>query len=68
MADRKQFFGELTTDPELQRALEASRGTIVSEAELREQRISFAFGNAPANATDITKDSVCQASEHIRLR
>ena len=68
MADRKQFFGEVVTDPELQKALEASRNTTVSEEELRQQRISFAFGNAPASATDITKDSVYHASEHIRLK
>jgi hypothetical protein len=66
MADRKQFFGEITTDPELLRLLEGSRQTLVTEEELREQRISFAFGNAPANAKN-TKDSVRQASEHIRL-
>jgi hypothetical protein len=67
MADRKQFFGEIKTDPELQKALDASRNTPVTEADLREQRISFAFGNAPANAVAITKDSVRKASEHIRL-
>ena len=66
MADRKQFFGEITTDPELLKVLEASRQILVTEEELREQRISFAFGNAPANAKN-TKDSVRQASEHIRL-
>jgi hypothetical protein len=66
MADRKQFFGEITTSPELVKALEESRHTVVTEDELREQRISFAFGNAPANARN-TKDSVRQASEHIRL-
>lgn len=68
MADRKQFFGEIKADPDLQRLLEASRDTEVSEEDLREQRISFAFGNAPANAKSITKDSVRQASQHIRLR
>jgi hypothetical protein len=66
MADRKQIFGEITTSPELVKALEESRHTVVTEDELREQRISFAFGNAPANARN-TKDSVRQASEHIRL-
>jgi hypothetical protein len=66
MADRKQFFGEIKADPELLRALEATRQTPVTEEELREQRISFAFGNAPAGAKN-TKDSVRQASEHIRL-
>lgn len=68
MADRKQFFGEIKADPDLQRLLEASRDTEVSEEDLREQRISFAFGNAPADAKSITKDSVRQASQHIRLR
>jgi len=67
MADRKQFFGEIKADPELIKALEASSKTPVTEQELHEQRISFAFGNAPAGATNITKDSVRRASEHIKL-
>jgi hypothetical protein len=67
MADRKHFFGEIKTDPELAKLLESSRNIKVTEDELREQRISFAFGNAPASATSITKDSVRQASVHIRL-
>jgi hypothetical protein len=68
MADRKQFFGEIKADADLQKLLEETRKTEVTEEELREQRISFAFGNAPADAKEITKDSVRQASEHIRLR
>jgi hypothetical protein len=66
MADRKQFFGEIKADPDLKKMLQESRP--VTEEELREQRISFAFGNAPVGATRITKDSVRKASEHIRLR
>lgn len=66
MADRKQFFGEIKTDPELAKALEASNRTPVTEEQLREQRISFAFGNAPAGA-NITKESVRQASKNIQL-
>lgn len=66
MADRKQFFGEIKADPELKKMLEESRPA--TEEELREQRISFAFGNAPADAKSITKDSVRQASQHIRLQ
>ncbi len=69
MADRKQFFGEIKPDPELAKLLEASRHIEITEEELHEQRISFAFGNAPsADAENITKESVRQASEHIRLR
>jgi hypothetical protein len=67
MADRKQFIGDIKADPELLKALETAKQKTVTEDELREQRISFAFGNAPASAKSITKDSVRQASEHIRL-
>ncbi len=67
MADRKQFENVTPPDPELVRLLEESRNKPISEQELREQRVSFAFGNAP-DSPRITKDSVRQASEHIRLR
>ena len=68
MADRQQFFRPVEADPELTRILEASRTTPVTEEELREQRISFAFGNAPQDSQDrITKDSLRVASEHVRL-
>ena len=67
MADRKQFFGDIKADAELAELLKMAREKPVSEDDLREQRISFAFGNAPADAKGITKNSVRQASEHIRL-
>jgi hypothetical protein len=67
MADRKQFLNSAPADPELLRLLEETRGRAVSEDELREQRISFAFGNAPADSELITKDSVRDASSKIRL-
>ena len=67
MADRKQFIGDIKADPELLKALETARQKHVTEDDLREQRISFAFGNAPASAKGITKHSVRKASEHIRL-
>ena len=67
MADRKQFENVTAPDPELMRLLDASRSRLVTEEELREQRISFAFGNAPADSALITKDSVRLASKRIRL-
>jgi hypothetical protein len=68
MADRKQFQNAPPADPELMRLLRESKNRSVTEDELREQRISFAFGNAPASTSDrITKDSVRAASTHIRL-
>jgi hypothetical protein len=66
MADRKQFENVTAPDPELMRLLDASRNKPVTEEELQEQRVSFAFGNAPDSAL-ITKDSVRLASKHIRL-
>jgi len=67
MADRKQFLGKLKVNPELKKVLETSRSKQVTEDELQEQRISFAFGNAPASAKNITKDSVRQTSKKVRL-
>jgi hypothetical protein len=68
MADRKQFQNVPAADPELLRLLEESRDRTVTEEELKEQRVSFAFGNASASASDrITKESVRAASTHIRM-
>ena len=67
VADRKQFFGEIKADPELVDLLKAPKLKTVPEDDLREQRISFAFGNAPADVKSITKDSVRHASKKIRL-
>ena len=67
MADRKQFLNIQPADPKLVSALEASRDKQVTEEELHEQRISFAFGNAPESEL-ITKDSVRRASKKISIR
>ncbi len=68
MADRKQFLGDMSPDPRLMELLEATAGDSVTEDVLREQKISFAFGNAPADAKEITKESVKLACENLRLR
>jgi hypothetical protein len=66
MADRKQFLNAKPADPKLISALEASRDKKVTEDELHEQRISFAFGNAPESKL-ITKESVRRASQKISI-
>ncbi|MCF6286134.1 MAG: hypothetical protein L3K26_13215 [Candidatus Hydrogenedentes bacterium] len=66
MADRKQFLSNLDTSPQLRVLLDKAKNAEVSEKQLREQRISFAFGNAP-DSDLITKDSVRHAANHIRL-
>lgn len=66
MADRNQFLGVAEADPRLVHLLVESRNRTVTDGELREQRISFAFGNS-FNSKQITKESVRKASESIRL-
>lgn len=68
MADRQQFLRKIEPDPELTKILEKSKAVPVSEEDLKEQRISFAYGNAPQGSEHrITKESVRAASEHIKL-
>lgn len=67
MADRKQFQKLPASDPELKRLLDEARKKEITQDELREQRISFAFGNAPADAKEITKDSIQIASTKLTL-
>ena len=68
MADRQQFLRSIPVDPDLRRVLDATKDKPVSEEELREQRVSFAFGNAPRSSEgQITNESIRWASEHIKL-
>jgi hypothetical protein len=68
MAERQQFLNPVSVDPELQEILEKTKTRAVTEEELREQRISFAYGNAPQESEGrITKASIKFASEHIKL-
>ena len=67
MADRKQFENVPTPDPELVRLLKETGNRPVSEEELREQRVSFAFGNA-LGSDSITKESVRHASRNLKLK
>lgn len=66
MAERKPVLGPAPEHPELDRLLEQTRTIAVTEADLQEQRISFAYGNAP-QASRITKESVRDASKTIKI-
>ncbi len=68
MADRKQFLGDMSINPRLLELLDSSAGIMATEEDLKAQRISFAFGNAPADVKGITKESVKLASENLRLK
>jgi hypothetical protein len=66
MAERKPVMGPTPSHPELDRLLEQTRNIKVTEADLLEQRISFAYGNAP-HSSNITKESVRDATRTILI-
>lgn len=66
MAERKPVLGPAPQQPELDRLLEQTRSLAVTEADLQEQRVSFAYGNAPQTSR-ITKESVRDASKTILM-
>jgi hypothetical protein len=67
MAMRKSVLKSAPARPELDRLLERARASGVTDDQLREQRISFAYGNAPANS-GITKETARNATNSILMR
>jgi hypothetical protein len=67
MPERVQFLSKWQADEELLNLLKAAKNREVSEEELHEQRVSFAYGNA-MNFERITKETVRRTSQHIKLR
>jgi hypothetical protein len=66
MAERKPTSTRAPNRPELNALLERDKQAGVSDAVLEEQRVSFAYGNAPKGSR-ITKDSVRNALKSLRL-
>ena len=66
MAARKSVLKPAPKRDELQTRLAASIAAGVTNEQLREQRVSFAYGNAPEGSR-ITKDSARKASEQLRI-
>jgi hypothetical protein len=67
MAVRKSVLKRAPERPELDALLEEARSKGVTDEQWQEQRASFAFGNAPAGADRITKESARNASRRNRL-
>jgi hypothetical protein len=66
MAVRKSVLRPAPQRPELDRLLANSIAAGISDEHLAEQRVSFAYGNAPEGSR-ITKDSVRVASRSIKV-
>jgi hypothetical protein len=67
MAARKSMFKPAPARPEVDRLFADAKRNPPTEKELMEQRVSFAYGNAPVDATGITKASVEDSSRRIRI-
>jgi hypothetical protein len=67
MAARKQFLGAGKADSELLKLMATRIAQPTTEEELKEQRISYAFGNA-MHVESVTKDSVRRTSQSVKLR
>lgn len=68
MSARKQFQSTLKMTADFERLLKEAQDKGVTDEELKEQRVSFAFGNAPQDSKLITKESVRVTSKSIRLK
>lgn len=66
MAARKSVLRPAPNRPALEKLVTASVKGGVSDEQLQEQRVSFAYGNAPQGSR-ITKDSARKASRSIRI-
>jgi len=66
MAIRKATLRRAPPRPELERLVSEAKERGITDAELQEQRVSFAYGNAPENSR-ITKESVRSAAKSLRL-
>ena len=66
MVARKAVVKPAPARPELDDLIRASLEAGVTDEELQEQRVSFAYGNAPEGSR-ITKDSVRKAAAYVRM-
>jgi len=66
MAERKSALKRAPARPELEAKLAHAKTVVLSEEQLREQRASFVYGNAPKGSR-ITRESAKRATTHVRV-
>lgn len=66
MADRKSALKRAPERPQLQALLDRAKTVVLTDEELREQRASFVYGNAPKGSR-ITKESAKKSVVAVRL-
>lgn len=66
MAERKAALSRAPSRPELEALLEHAKGAVLTDEQLREQRVSFVYGNAPKGSR-ITRESARKSTDRIRV-
>ncbi len=66
MAERKSAYRRAPRRPELEALYEASKNHKLTNDELKAQRASFVYGNAP-EGSNITKESAAASVDRLRL-
>jgi hypothetical protein len=66
MAERKSALKRAPERPALSALLEHAKTVVVTDDQLREQRVSFVYGNAP-HGSRITRESARVSVNKIRV-
>jgi hypothetical protein len=66
MAERKSALKRAPERPALSALLERAKTVVVTDDQLREQRVSFVYGNAPQGSR-ITRESARDSVNKIRV-
>lgn len=66
MAERKSALKRAPKRPELEKLIEHAKTVELTEEQLKVQRVSFVYGNAPKGSR-ITKESARKAVDRIRV-
>ena len=66
MVERKTALKRAPDRPALNALLDEAKRYRISDAELREQRISFVYGNAPEGSR-ITRESAAKSVDRVKL-
>lgn len=66
MAERRSALKRAPKRPELEALLDNAKTIVITDEQLREQRASFVYGNAPKGSR-ITKESALRSAKHVRV-
>lgn len=66
MVERKAALRRAPSRPRLEALIESAKGYVITDEELKAQRASFVYGNAPEGSR-ITRESAAASVERLRV-